>query len=94
MPSEAPASCPITVAMAAPATPMAGMPNHPKIKMGSSTMLMMAPVPCVNIVSVVRPVEASSFSNAICTNRPMEITLQMRKYAVPPSTISATPVCI
>ncbi len=44
MPSEAPASCPITVAMAAPATPMAGMPNHPKIKMGSSAMLSRQPL--------------------------------------------------
>ena len=34
----------MTVAMAAPPTPMAGRPNQPKIKLGSRMMLMMAPV--------------------------------------------------
>ena len=35
---------PRTVATAAPATPMAGKPNQPKMNTGSSTMLMTAPV--------------------------------------------------
>ena len=35
--------CPITVAMAAPATSKRGKPNNPKIRMGSRMMLMPAP---------------------------------------------------
>ena len=39
--------CPNTVAAAAPRIPMAGTPRSPKIRIGSSMMLMMAPVPWV-----------------------------------------------
>ena len=40
---------PNTVAAAAPWIPIFGTPNRPKIRMGSSIILMMAPVPCVII---------------------------------------------
>ena len=42
--------CPITVATAAPATPIRGTPKYPKIKIGSKIILTTAPVPCVTIV--------------------------------------------
>ena len=46
----------MTVAMAAPAMPMAGRPNQPKINTGSRRMFVMAPVAWVIILSTVRPV--------------------------------------
>ena len=55
--------CPITVANAAPATPISGSPNRPKIKIGSRIILIMAPSPCVNIVITVLPVACSIRSN-------------------------------
>ena len=42
---SAPQICPQTVAMAAPETPRRGIPNNPKIKIGSKIMLIIAPVP-------------------------------------------------
>ena len=49
---------PKTVAIAAPVTPMAGMPSAgtPKISSGSQRMLVIAPVHCEIIESIVRPV--------------------------------------
>ena len=35
--------CPATVAIAAPAIPIAGSPNHQKMKIGSRIMLITAP---------------------------------------------------
>ena len=42
--------CPNTVASAAPATPILGNPNNPKIKIGSIIRLIIAPTPCVIMV--------------------------------------------
>ena len=56
---------PNTVAAAAPATPISGKPNRPKIMIGSKMILRMAPVPWVNMVYMVRPVDWSSFSKVI-----------------------------
>ena len=42
--------CPKTVAIAAPITPIPGIPNHPNIRIGSNTMLITAPIVCVIIV--------------------------------------------
>ena len=39
-----PRNCPITVAMAAPATPIAGHPKYPNIMIGSSMMFAMHPI--------------------------------------------------
>ena len=41
---DAAITCPVTVATAAPATSRRGIPNMPKIRMGSRIILMMAPV--------------------------------------------------
>ena len=37
-PAKHPTHCPITVARAAPAVPIAGMPKYPKIRIGSKTL--------------------------------------------------------
>ena len=50
MANTAAAVCPITVATAAPATPIFGNPIRPKIKIGSRMMFITAPVICVIIV--------------------------------------------
>ena len=42
--TQQPIHWPITVAAAAPATPILGIPNMPKIRMGSRMMLITAPV--------------------------------------------------
>ena len=36
--------CPVTVAIAAPAIPIDGIPIHPKIKIGSRMMFVIAPM--------------------------------------------------
>ena len=64
--------CPATVAMAAPLTSSRGRPNQPKIRIGSSTMLMTAPISCVIIESFVRPVDCSSRSKQNCAKMPNE----------------------
>ena len=51
--------CPPTVATAAPAMPISGKPSRPKIRMGSNMMFSMAPMSCVIMESVVRPVDWS-----------------------------------
>lgn len=85
--------CPVTVAMAAPATPSAGKPNSPKIMMGSSTMLMAAPASWLTIVRFVRPVEARIFSFIVCRNRPMPNTDTIHIYWNPSSAMTAEEVC-
>ena len=37
--------CPATVAIAAPATPIFGAPNSPKISIGSRIIFIIAPIP-------------------------------------------------
>ena len=56
---------PITVAMAAPATPMAGRPSQPWMKMGSRIMLITAPMDWLIMVYTVRPEDCSSRSPSI-----------------------------
>ena len=68
------AICPITVASAAPDTPIFGAPRSPKISMGSRIILMIAPVLWVIIVSNVLPVDVSSLSKMNCANIPKDIT--------------------
>ena len=84
---------PRIVASAAPATPMRGIPNRPKIRIGSSTMLMTVPTSWLYMVSTVRPVLCSRRSKRICMNRPRQPTVTMPVYITPPSTISAMSVC-
>jgi len=48
--------CPPTVAIAAPATPMAGMPNMPKMRMGSRMMLLTAPTSWKIMGQIILPV--------------------------------------
>ena len=71
--------CPMTVAQAAPAMPMAGRPNLPWIRMGSRIMLMMAPVDWVIMVCTVRPVACSSRSPRISMKMPSVIRQQIRE---------------
>ena len=66
------------VAAAAPATPMRGMPNRPKIRIGSRMMLRIAPSPWLTIVSTVRPVLCSVRSKWIWKNRPTQPSITMR----------------
>ena len=73
-------TCPMTVAAAAPATPIFGKPKSPKIMMGSRIRLMMAPVVWVHMVSRVLPVAWSSRSKVICPKIPNETTEQMVRY--------------
>ena len=74
---------PATVATAAPATSIRGMPSRPKIKMGSSTMLMMAPTSWVHMAKKVRPVDWSSRSKQNWQKTPTEQPRQMVAYWVP-----------
>ena len=69
----------MTVAMAAPATPMAGKPNHPWIRMGSRMMLTMAPSDWVIMVYMVRPVACSRRSHRILMNTPSVRIQQMEE---------------
>ena len=69
--------CPATVAMAAPATSIRGRPNQPKIRMGSSTMLMRAPVSWVHMARKVRPVDCRRRSKQNWPKMPMEQPRQM-----------------
>lgn len=62
--------CPNTVAAAAPAMPIFGKPNSPKIKIGSKIRLITAPVVCVIIVQTVRPVACKSRSKQNCPYSP------------------------
>ena len=57
--------CPIQVAIAAPATPIAGMPRRPKIMIGSRMILMIAPVIWLIMLYTVLPVDWRSRSNII-----------------------------
>ena len=62
----------MTVAMAAPATPICGIPNKPKIMIGSSMMLMIAPVICEAILKIVLPVDCRSRSDMTWNMSPRE----------------------
>ena len=75
---QAAAICPMTVAVAAPATSILGQPNHPKIMIGSRIRLMMAPAICENILSSVFPVDCNRRSQVICKKQPMDKTATIR----------------
>ena len=90
IPKIADTICPSTVATAAPATPQPkpkGMVMAPpnkgvpvsRIKNGSSTILMIAPSPCVYIESMVLPEDCISFSIMSCAHEPNEQIRQMDK---------------
>ena len=64
--------CPITVAMAAPATPSAGKPSNPKIRIGSSIILTTQPAMRRYIVIFISPIPWKIFSNAIWKREPKE----------------------
>ena len=89
-PTIAATICPTTVATAAPATPIRGAPHSPKIRMGSMTMLMMAPNSWVHMARLVRPVDCSSRSKQNWLKIPTERPKQIRVYCTPYSTISGT----
>ena len=74
---------PMTVAMAAPATPSFGAPSRPKIRIGSKMILMMAPVACEIMEYTVRPVDCSIRSNVIWNCRPMQQQSTMLRYVEP-----------
>ena len=78
-PSSMPPIWPITVAAAAPATPICGKPSRPKIMIGSRMMLMTAPVSCVVIDSMVLPVACIIRSKEMDRNRPKLNTVTMRR---------------
>ena len=69
--------CPNTVATAAPAIPMRGIPKYPKIRIGSRMILMIAPVDWVIIVYMVLPVACSSLSKVVCRKIPIPATQQI-----------------
>ena len=89
-PSAAPHHWPMTVASAAPATPMAGKPSRPKIMMGSKIILMTAPAIWLAIWYTVLPVDCKMRSNVICRKQPPPSTVTMRMYTSPPAAISGT----
>ena len=79
---------PITVATAAPATPM----SNTKMKMGSRMMLIMAPAPWVYMERMLCPVPCSSRSSIIWPKAPAEQPMTIMRYWLPIWTISSTSV--
>ena len=73
----APTIWPMTVAAAAPATPIRGKGPRPKMSTGSMTMLMTAPTPWVHMVRAVLPVDWSRRSNMTLRKRPAEQAQQI-----------------
>lgn len=69
--------CPITVATAAPLTPMAGKPNRPKIIMGSRMMLVMAPSAWSSMGKIIEPVDWNTFSMQMWIKEPAQKVRQM-----------------
>ena len=76
---QAPEICPITVATAAPATPM----SRPKMNTGSRTMFNTAPEPWTIIKPAGCPVVWSSRSVKNCMHMPMDAPQQMVRYSNP-----------
>ena len=66
--------CPMTVAAAAPFTPMAGQPSRPKIIMGSRMRLVTAPVSIKTMGQIILPVACNIFSTASSIKQPKENT--------------------
>jgi len=84
--SSIPQIWPMTVAMAAPATPM----SNTKMNTGSRMMLTIAPRPWVYMLSRERPVPCSSRSSMIWPNKAKEPPMTMCRYCSPITTISST----
>ena len=76
---QAPEICPITVATAAPATPI----SRPKMNTGSRTMFSTAPEPWTTIKPAGCPVVWSSRSVKNCMHMPMDAPQQMVRYWTP-----------
>ena len=55
-------TCPMPVAQAAPAIPMAGIGPKPKIMIGSSTILTRQPISMLIIETFMRPIAWNIFS--------------------------------
>ena len=62
----------MTVATAAPVTPIFGKPIRPKIRIGSRMIFVIAPHNWEVILKMVLPVEVSSRSKQICASSPIE----------------------
>ena len=87
-PMQAPEICPITVATAAPATPM----SRPKMNTGSRTMFSTAPEPWTIIKPAGCPVVWSSRSVKNCMHMPMDAPQQMVRYSTPARATTGSPV--
>lgn len=68
--TAAAAACPITVAMPAPAMPISGRPNQPKIRIGSSAMFTIAPRICPYIGVFMSPFAWQTLVHMLSKNRP------------------------
>ena len=69
----------MTVASAAPVTPIFGAPRRPKIRIGSRIILVIAPQSWDVMLKIVLPVEVSSLSKKICPNRPKDKIITVLK---------------
>ena len=77
-PAKHPTHCPITVARAAPAVPIAGMPKYPKIRIGSKTKFVMDAADSVNKNRDDLPLAMTKRSNTHCPIIPREPSIHMR----------------
>ena len=71
--------CPMTVAAAAPVTPILGHPSNPKIMIGSKIIFVIAPHNCEVILKIVLPVEVSRRSKNIWESSPKEKIMTVLK---------------
>ena len=85
--------CPITVATAAPVTPIFGAPRRPKIRIGSRMMLVMAPHSWEVMLKMVFPVDVSRRSKKNCPSRPKENIITVLRYSTPNLRISGSALC-
>ena len=71
--------CPITVAYAAPFTPISGQPSQPYIIIGSRTIFVTAPAICAIVEQTECPVACNSFSYTANIDIPKENTQHIRR---------------
>ena len=90
IPSSMATICPATVATAAPFTPIAGIWNIPKMKIGSRMMFTMAPMPWIIMLYTVFPVDCMILSYVIWINTPKEKIVQICMYSIPIAIICAS----
>ena len=62
--------CPATVATAAPAMPISGKTQTPKMSKGSSTMLTAAPAICANMGTFMLPTACKTFVHTLSRKSP------------------------